>query len=445
MKKKVKNVLNYKKPAFWVSVVAVLVVAAVSLSLAGGRQMASSPGSPSGTPEAAYSTDYDKVKITFLSDNKGFKSANEFEATDSKTVAYIDSAVKTSLTPAQQDELDNNHTNRYTIELSNEIGGYSCGLYYDTLYRKAYIVKDGGLYETNTDFARYIDSFLENTAINAPIDGTGAVTLFKEYGWTLDYQISSIKCRLSKIKVLSAFDPGTYYFAYNNELSKDIGLDMSGYATADVDVEIYRIHEPMPQEFYPIQNSRGIVVKNGGKIIGAFISAGRHSAFNACSLKGNGFEKAAGQTLDEWLIGMLQADSTEKRLSQLEPEQVIEEYFTALDKKDARTAGYCISKKTLLGNLTTNMRNEELFNEWVGLPLTDVRIGSKSSFDNLKSAKLLKVELLDGPDKNKKLFRVNVNLQYNEEQSIGNGEQSWDCSMVCESPQTGWKIEGFGH
>lgn len=459
MKKRVKNVLHYKKPAFWVSIVAVIAVAAVSLSLASSRQMASAPenlsyqssdlnsisGNLSGTPEAAYSMEYDKVKITFLSDNKGFKSANEFESKDSKTVAYIDSAVRTSLTPAQEDDLDNNHTNQYTIELSNEIGGYSCGLYYDTLYRKAYIVKDGGFYETNTDFARYIDSFLENTDINAQIDGTDAVTLFKEYGWTLDYQISWIKHKLNKIKVLSEFDPGTYYFAYNNELSKDIGLDMSGYATADVDVEIYRIHEPMPQEFYPIQNSRGIVVKNGGKIIGAFISAGRHSVFNACSLKGNSFEKATGQTLDEWLVGMLQADSTEKGLSQLEPEQIIEEYFTALDKKDAKAAGYCISKKALLRNLTANMRNEGLFNERVGLPLTDATIGAKSSFDNLKSAKLLKVELLEEPDKNRKIFRVNVNLQYNEEQSIGNGEQSWDCSMVYESPQTGWKIEGFGH
>ncbi len=459
VKERVKNVLRYKKPAFWVSVVAVVVVAAVSLSLAGGRQTASAPeslpaqssdlnsisGSLSGTPEAAYSTEYSKVKITFLSDNKGFKPANEFETKDSGIVAYIDSAVKTSLTPAQQDDLDNNHTNQYTIELSNEIGGYSCGLYYDTLYEKAYIVKDGGLYEANTDFARYIDSFLENTDINAQIGVTDAVTLFKEYGWTLDYQINRIRYGLNKIKSLSAFDPGTYYFAYNNELSKDIGLDMSGYATADIDVEIYRIHEPMPQEFYPIQDSRGIVVKKGGEIIGAFISAGRHSAFNACSLKGNSFEKAAGQTLEEWLAGMLQADSTEKRLSQLEPEQIIEEYFTALDKKDAKAAGHCISKKSLLGKLTANIQNDELFNEGIGLPLTDANIGAKSSFDNLKSAKLLKVELLEDPDKNRKIFRVNMNLQYNKGMTIGSGEQFWDCSMVYESPQTGWRIEGFGH
>lgn len=458
VKERVKNVLRYKKPAFWVSVIAVAVVGVVSLSLVVSKQRSSIPESLLNqgaelksrsestlrTSESAYHTEYNRVKIEFRSDMMGFKVANQFETTELKIVAYIDSTLRTSLTPTEKNDLDNNHTNQYTIKLSNDIGGYSCGLYYDTLYDKAYVVKDGGLHETGTDFARYIDSLLENKDITASIKDDAAV-LFKEYGWTLDYQISELKQELGKIKVLPAFDPDTYYFAYNNELSKDIGLDMSGYATTDIDVEIYRIRESMPQEFYPIQNSRGIVVRSGGKIIGAFINAGRHSAFNACSLKGNSFEKVTGQTLNEWLADMIEADSTEKRLSELEPGQIIEEYFTALDNKDAKTAEYCISKKTLLGNLTSNMLNEELFNEGIGLPLTDAGIRAKSSFDNPKSAKLLKSELIEDPDKNTKIFRVTVDLQYNEEWTVSNGEQYWDCIMVYESPQTGWKIEGFGH
>mgnify|MGYP003814617051 CR=1 FL=1 len=162
-------------------------------------------------------------------------------------------------------------------------------------------------------------------------------------------------------------------------------------------------------------------------------------------MKGNSFEKVTGRTLDDWLAGMIKADITEEGLSKLEPEQVIGEYFTAMDNKDAKTAKYCISKKTLLGNLTSNMRNEELFNERIGLPLAGVEIGAKSSFDNLKSAKLLKAELIDEPDKNTKIFSVTVDLQYNNERTISSGQQDWDCHIVYESPQTGWKIEGFGH
>ncbi len=402
--------------------------------------------SPSGTTEVAYHTEYNRVKIEFLSDMMGFKSANEFETTDSPIVAYIDSTLRTSLTPVQEDNLNNNHTSQYAIKLSNNIGGYSCMLYYDTLYNKAYIVKDGGLYEAGTDFARYIDSFLENKNIAVYIDDADAIALFQKYGWTLDYQISALNNKLNNISALSYFNSNAYYFAYNNELSKDIGLDMSGYSnTSDIDVKIYKLHESMPQEYYPIQNSRGIVVKKDDKIIGAFINAGRHSTFNACSLKGNSFEKATGLTLNEWLAKMIKADSTEDRLSKLEPEQVIGEYFTALDNKDAKTAVGCVSKKELLGKLTSNMLNEELFNEGIGLPLTDADIGAKSNFDNLKSAKLLKAKLIDEPDKNTKIFRVTVDLQYNNELILSSGEQYWVCHMVYESPQTGWKIERFVH
>ncbi|MDK2903048.1 MAG: hypothetical protein PWQ93_967, partial [Clostridiales bacterium] len=399
--------------------------------------------SPTDTTEVVYHSEYNRVEIEFLSDMMGFKSTNKFETTDSKIVSFIDSTLLNALTLAQEDDSVNNNMDRYAIKLSNDRGGYSCELYYDTLYNKAYIVKNSALYEVSTDFARYIDSFLENTNITTHIDNDDSVALFKKYGWTLNYQISEMNIKLNNIKTLSGFNPNAYYFAYNNELSKDIGLDMSKYSNTDVDVEIYRIYESMPQQFYPIQNCRGVVVRNNGKIIGAFISAGRHSTFNACSLKGNSFEIVTGAGLDEWLVNMVQADDLEVNLSKLEPEQVIEEYFTALDNKDAKVAEYCILKKTLLDNLTVNMQNSELFNERVELPLTGADIRAASIFDNLKSAKLLKIEPIDEAGKYTKIFRVTTDLQYNNE--ISSGQQFWDCYMIYESPQTGWKIESFGH
>lgn len=396
--------------------------------------------SPVQTPIGSAVPVFNRVKITFVSGTKGGKSADEFETTASKIVDYIYSAIRERQHTEKVVDLDKNYINEYIILLSNDTGGSSYGLYYDTLYNKAYIAGDGGLSETNTDFARYIDSLLENTDISIAIDDTDAAALFNKYGWTLDYQIGAMNSKLNNITVLTGFNPNAYYFAYNNVLSADIGLDMSRYSnSANIDVEIYRINESMPQEFYPIQNCRGIVVRENGKIIGAFISAGRHSAFNACSLKGNSFEKAAGQTLDEWLAEKVQADMTDERLSKLEPEHVIKEYFTALNKKDVQTAKGCISKKTLLGKLTSNMPDDELFNEGYGLPLTD------SDFSNLKSARLIESKLINDLDKNTKIFRITVDLQYDKVISIDNGKQPWDCIMVYESPQTGWKIDSFGH
>ena len=452
VKGRIKNVLNYRKPSFWTVVVSIITVIIVGIALVANPKQGdvikledNVAESFSGIPKETYHTEYNRVKIEFFSDMMGFKSANKFESMDSKIVAYIDSTLRTNQTHAEEKDLNNNHTNQYRIKLSNDIGGYSCRLYYDTLYDKAYFEKDGGLYEVGTDFARYIDSFLENVNITVHIDDTDAMALFQKYGWTLDYKINAIKDMLNDISVLSDFNPNAYYFAYNNELSKDIDLDMNEYSNNNISVDIYRVHESMPQEFYPIQDSRGIVVKNNDKIIGAFISTGRHSTFNACSLKGKSFEQVTDQTLYEWFAQKIKADSTEERLSKLKPEQVIMKYFMALDNKDKKTATYCISKKNLLGNLTSNILNKELFNKEIGLPLTDSGIRAKSSFDNLKSSKLLKVELFDEPDKNTKIFRVTVDLKYKKELTINGGEQYWDCRMVYESPQTGWKIEDFGH
>ncbi len=470
VKERVKNVLKYKKPAIGLSIIAFAIVAVVSIALIVSKKVDAVPANslyqgdavasvPSVTPEgpeasegaeasetqeAVYTSEYNSVKITVLSKNGVTYSPNVFVASDPLVVDFIDTALKTGIASKRKEDLENNHTNQYTIELSNKIGSNRCKLFYDTLYDKAYIVKDGGFCAIGTDFARYIASFFENTNIVLSIEKTDEA-LFKEYGWTLDYQISSGKDKLNNFNTLSYFNPNAYYFAYNNELSKDIGLDMSQYVNnGDLDVKIYRIHESMPQEFYPIQDCRGIVIKTGDRIIGAFISAGRHSALSACSLTGKNFESVTGITLDKWIANKVKADSIEERLSKLEPEQVIKEYFTALSKKDAKSATYCISKKTMLKDLTVNMPNDRLFNERIELPFTNTDIGAKSSFDNLKLAELLKIKLIEKSN-GLETYRVNVNLQYHKVVSIDNGEQSWDCRMIYESPQTGWKIEGFGH
>lgn len=111
VKERVKNVLNYKKPAFWVSVTAIVIVSVVSISLIVSQQTKGAPVNPSnpsnvsssdltGTSEAAYTTEYDSVKISFLSENEGFQSSNTFEATDPHVVAYIDSTIRAS-TPSK--------------------------------------------------------------------------------------------------------------------------------------------------------------------------------------------------------------------------------------------------------------------------------------------------------------------------------------------------------
>lgn len=487
VKGRIKNVLKYRKPSFWMIVVSIIAVIIISIALITNPKQGDSVQKDEinvedsisngddvsedsinkdtdisdnsiqqddyeavNTPvktDVVYQTEYKKARIEFASDMMGFKTTNEFETTNYSIVAYIDTILKGGKSIwIKEGDLNNNHTNQYVIKLSNDLSESSCKLYYDTLYDKAYFQKYKGLYEVDVDFARYIDSFLENSDIDENIEDTNALVLFQIYGWTLNYKISSMEQKINNINSLGAFNPNAYYFAYNNELSKDIGLDMSEYSnTSDITVDIYRIYESMPQDFYNTQEGRGIVVKDGNKIIGAFISAGRHSAFNACSLKGNSFEKVTGQNVNEWLADMVKVDEYEDGISTLEPEQVIEEYFIALDKKDANAAQYYISRVALLDNLTTNMLNEEIFNERASLPLAGAEIGARSSLSNLKSAKLLKVEPIYDTNSDSITFDVIIDMQYKKEGAFSSGEQFWNCYMVYESHQTGWKIFEFGH
>ncbi|NLK04672.1 MAG: DUF4829 domain-containing protein [Clostridiales bacterium] len=124
---------------------------------------------------------------------------------------------------------------------------------------------------------------------------------------------------------------------------------------------------------------------------------------------------------------------------------MIEEYFLALDKKDANAAQYYISKVALLDGLTTNMLNKELFNEDVILPLSGDNIGVKSRLSNLKSAKLIDIKLIDDSNTKIKIFDVTMDMKYIDEGIYSSGDQFWNCYMVYESPQTGWKIFEFGH
>ena len=500
VKGRIKNVLNYRKPSFWMIAVSIIAVTIISIALITNPKQGDSlqkdkinleesinngddvaedsnnkdvdisgnltqqddltqqdnltqqddltqqDNTPVKTSEV-YQTVYKKVRIEFASDMMGFKSTNEFETTNYSIVAYIDMVLKGgNRVSVLEEDLKNNYTNQYVIKLSNDLSESSCKLYYDTLYDKAYFQKYKGLYEVEVEFARYVDSFLENSDIDENIEDTNALALFQIYGWTLDYRINSMEQKINNINNLTGFNPNAYYFAYNNELSKDIGLDMSGYSnTSGITVDIYRIYESMPRDFYPAKNGRGIVVKDGNKIIGAFISSGRHSAFNACSLKGNSFEKVTGQNINVWLASMVQADEFEEGISTLEPEEVIEKYFLALNKKDANAAQYYISRAVLLDNLTSNMLNEEIFNERVVLPLSGTEIGSRSSLSNLKSAKLLKVEPIYKANSNSITFNVTMDMQYKKDWANNSGEQFWNCIMIYESPQTGWKIVEFGH
>ena len=332
-------------------------------------------------------------------------------------------------------------TQNYEISFSDK----TVSVYWDYVNGEAYSADEDKLYTVDAGFPRFLSSLFESGNKAMDIAGDEEKQLFKKNGWTLDYKMNTVRDILPQITELG--EPGSqYYYLYNNELSKDIGLDMSSYAGKEITADIYYIHESMPLEFYPTEKARGIVIKCNGEIIGAYISSGRHTADAACSLKGRSFEEITGTDYSAYCSKLL---IEEENAVKDNPEEIIWRYFDALAEKDEEKAVSCLSKQNQFIFMTVNMPDTELYNKSASMPLTNKTFVSENErkIDNVKSVGNLRIIALEDEDKsdNIKEFVTEFDIEYEEDESLYSGSQWMICRLVYESDRTGWKIVSFGY
>ena len=68
--------------------------------------------------------------------------------------------------------------------------------------------------------------------------------------------------------------PVKIYWAYNNELSKEIGLDFTNYLGKGCCSRDLQAAGTLPEFLEPRRDARGIVLKYNDEIVGAYIDAG---------------------------------------------------------------------------------------------------------------------------------------------------------------------------
>lgn len=188
--------------------------------------------------------------------------------------------------------------------------------------------------------------------------------LLSGYGWTTTGWRATHRVTLPQ-----GFEhrPGEFpipiYWAYNNELSKAIGLDLSPYLRQRVEATVYELQEELPEFMRPYTKARAVVVTHRGKIIGAWIDKGRHHAF-ACSLDRKPFEEITGIDWSEWLVasGVVNLNSeVERELATLTPEEIIVRYYEALNDHDDERAYACLTRRSLTDFLFSNMGDLALY------------------------------------------------------------------------------------
>ncbi len=309
---------------------------------------------------------------------------------------------------------------------------------YDDLYQRGYVQIEEALLDPGYDFFRYLDDYVEyrhhDTAIDRKVSD-----LFRKYGWTTDYLINSIKVTLpSDLKHQAGEFPLKLYWAYNNELSKSVGLDFSGYLGENVNAEIYRLREPLPDFLKPRCDARGIIIKHNGEIIGAYIDAGRHSGF-ACSLDKRSLKDVTGKDWGNWIDGFIDySDEIEIKLSSMSPEELIRLYFKAMDEHDEKTLLACLTRESLCNYLFANMDNNLLYNRDSAY-ISD-------GYSNVKSVKLIdmsEMKDIENPDGIIE-YCVTVDFKFKKVITSGNGVQPRFVLLMKETEKGGWRISGVG-
>jgi hypothetical protein len=306
---------------------------------------------------------------------------------------------------------------------------------YDTLYEIGYIDKGGRKVEPDYSFFRYIADLNEYTNPDTNIEQR-VLRLFGKYNWTVDYRISTLKEKLPKsLKHRAGEYPVKIYWAYNNELSKQIGFDYTGYLGKVVTAEIYRLRETLPEFMKPRRDARGIILKHNDEIIGAYNDAGRHNSF-ACSLDRKSLKDITGKEWDGWIAHYIDyEDELEIKLSKMEPKDIIREYFKALDRHDIKMVWACMTRKSLSQQLSSNMNNQYLFN----------RDENKIDY-NIKSAKLLETKEFKGIQNEPEVleYMVEVDFDFVKPITSDDGIQPRFVILKKESEKSGWRIDGVG-
>jgi hypothetical protein len=307
-------------------------------------------------------------------------------------------------------------------------------------FAKGYLEAGGSKFDPGYSFFRYMKDFTEYTGYDSKVEKP-VVELFGKYNWPVDYRINTVEATLPKVLLHEAGEyPVRLYWAYNSELSKQIGLDFSGFLGQKVDAEIYRLREPLPEFLRPQMDARGIVLRSGGRIIGAYVDTGRHEGFG-CSLDGKSLRDITGEDWDAWVGRYVNYENElEIKLSKMEPEEIIRLYYNAMSRQDEKTQFACVTRSHLCSYLSMNMNNNALYNP-------DLRSVFSDGYSNVKSVKLIKInnklEGIGNPPGTVE-YRITVDYRFKKDITTSSGVQPRFILLRKETEKGGWRIVDVG-
>ncbi len=373
----------------------------------------------------------DSLEIKYNFFNYFEEGYKPYTTSDSRALEMLTDMLKNSVIISKLEYDDISRPNNPTAVIILKSGGVAQEIHLkiDTLYLKSCFELDGVYYSPSYDTARLIQNLEEFRPQNMDIEKTAA-ELFNSFGLNPGFQISSVEVKLPDNLLYKGNEfPIKLYWSYNLELSKNIGLDFGGYLGKNITVHKYYLLNRPPEVFKPYTDTYAVVLKDSGKIVGAYLYAVRNEV--ACSLNLSTFEDIKGQTFETWYAenGYDLNEQSNINNAKLSPEEVVAKYYEALNKDDDSYFQY-LSVSRLMGYISYYFMN---------------RYEVPSIENNIKSVKLLSIEKSTEPAKaNEMIFDISIDMQVKKEITDPSGIQNMKIWLVKDG-DIGWKVIGAGH
>lgn len=327
-------------------------------------------------------------------------------------------------------KLKNQSINFYNDDGKKQIINYT----YDSIHNTGNIEYNNEKFNVPDDFFRLISSLEEFRPQYSKVPDD-VNELFKKYNWTPSFLISSQQKTIpTNFKYSSEDTVEKIYWAYNIELSKDIGLDFSNLKSKEITAEIYNLIEPLSNGLKEaLLSTRGIIIRYEGKIVGAYIDSGRHEG-KAISLKRHSFKEVTKEDLNTWIEDNCidKSNSLYREVSKLSNEDLIKMYIKSIKENNTKVLLTTMDVESKISTLFINLDNHKLFND------TKFEMNLPDYIDN---DKIVYMEKMDLKENDKRCY--NVIFGGNDIMSdTGRGTFS-DINIDVVNERGVWKVSGF--
>ncbi|MCO1602024.1 DUF4829 domain-containing protein [Desulfosporosinus nitroreducens] len=180
-------------------------------------------------------------------------------------------------------------------------------------------------------------------------------------------------------------------------------------------------------------------MKYNSKIVGAYIDAGRHDCF-ACSLDRKSLTDFTNKEWDHWISDYINYNNElEIELSKMEPEDIVKQYYKAMNSHDQKMQFACLTRQNLCNYLAANMDNNLLMNAGYNNVYMDGE-------QNVKSAKFISLREVSGLGNPKGTveYAATIEFKFKNEITSNSGKQTRFIILKKESDKSGWRIDSEG-